>query len=255
LILGEAGCDFDPDSSKATSDALRRVERLREWIGSRSLTQSEMEQLAWRHQIVEYIVKYRRIRKRLRELNAIRNAARRGKVFPLFSQLRVPHMSATSSGPNLEEALRANAVADSQLTREGPNPKRALQRLQRITGDDALRTDLRVCARSDFQCPEEPFLEGLSHADVLLSIAIGLQDAALCRRFLVSPEKTARIRANVQVRYPDLFGWLDQFRRDAIARGYAEHDGRRMYIDGLQSSNIEKKNKALTSAVRWLLRY
>jgi DNA polymerase-1 len=144
LILGEAGCDFDPDSPKATSDALRRVERLREWIGSRSLTQSEMEQLAWRHQIVEYIVKYRRIRKRLRELNAIRSAARRGKVFPLFSQLRVPHMSATSSGPNLDEALRAGAVADSQLSQEWPNPKRALQRLQGITGDDVLRTDLRA---------------------------------------------------------------------------------------------------------------
>jgi len=115
LIFQEAGCEFDLDSRKATSDALRKVEALREWMTSRSLTQSEMEQLAWRHRIIEQIVKYRRVRKRLRELEAIRNAARRGRVFPLFSQLRVPHLSATSSSPNLDEALRANAVKDALL--------------------------------------------------------------------------------------------------------------------------------------------
>jgi DNA polymerase-1 len=107
LIFQEAGCEFDLDSRKATSDALSKVEALREWMTSRSLTQSGMEQLAWRHRLVEMIVKYMRVRKRLRELDAIRNAARRGKVFPLFSQLRVPHRSATSSSPNLDEALRA----------------------------------------------------------------------------------------------------------------------------------------------------
>src|SRR5437773_9623205 len=116
LIFQEAGCEFDLDSRKATSDALRKVEALREWITSRSLTQSGMEQLAWRHRLVELIVKYRRVRKRLRELDAIRNAARGGKVFPLFSQLRVPHMNATSSSPNLDEALRANAVRDALLS-------------------------------------------------------------------------------------------------------------------------------------------
>jgi DNA polymerase I-like protein with 3'-5' exonuclease and polymerase domains len=95
----------------------------------------------------------------------------------------------------------------------------------------------------------------LEHADVLLSIAIGLQDAALCRRFLISPEKAMRIRANLQVRYSALFEWLDRFRREAIARGYAEHDGRRIYLEGLRSSNIEKKNTATASAIRWLVRY
>jgi 3'-5' exonuclease len=118
LIFQEAGCGFDLDSRKETSDVLRKVEALREWITSRSLTQSEMERLAWRHRLIEHIVKYRRVRKRLRELEAIRNAARGGRVFPLFSQLRVPHMKATSSSPNLDEALRANAVRDALLSQE-----------------------------------------------------------------------------------------------------------------------------------------
>jgi DNA polymerase I len=255
LIFQEAGCEFDLDSRKATSGALRKVEALQEWITSRSLTQSGMEQLAWRHRLVELIVKYRRVRKRLRELDAIRNAARRGKVFPLFSQLRVPHMSATSSSPNLDEALRANAVRDALLSQDYPSPKQALQRLQQITEDEVLRTELTRCARSDFRCAGEPLLEGLEHADVLLSIAIGLPDAAVCRRFLISPEKAMRIRANLRVRYPALFEWLDRFRRESVARGYAEHDGRRIYLEGLRSSNIEKRNTATASAIRWLVRY
>ena len=255
LIFQEAGCEFDLDSRKATSDALRKVEALREWMTSRSLTQSGMEQLAWRHRLVELIVKYMRVRKRLRELDAIRNAARRGKVFPLFSQLRVPHRSATSSSPNLDEALRANAVGDALLSQDYPSPKQALQRLQQITKDEVLRTELTRCARSDFLCAGEALLKGLEHADVLLSVAIGLPDAAVCRRFLISPEKAMRIRANLRMRYPVLFEWLDRFRGESIARGYAEHGGRRIYLEGLRSSNIEKKNAATAFAIRWLVRY
>ena len=255
LIFQEAGCEFDLDSRAATSDALRKVEALREWITSRSLTQSGMEQLAWRHRLIEKIVRYKRVCERLRELDAIRNAVRRGKVFPLFSQLRVPHMSATSSSPNLDEALRANAIRDALLSQDYPRPKQALQRLQQITQDAVLRMDLTRCARSDFRCAGEPSLEGLDHADALLSIAIGLPDTVVCRRFLLSPEKAKRIRASLQLRYPAIFEWIDRFRRESIARGYAEHHGRRIYLEGLRSSNIEKRNRATSSAVRWLVRY
>jgi len=255
LIFQEAGCEFDLDSRAETSDTLRKVEALREWILSRSLTQSGMEQLAWRHRLIEQIVRYRRVCERLRELEAIRTAARRGKVFPLFSQLRVPHMTATSSSPNLDEALRANAIRDALLSQDYPRPKQALQRLQQITQDEVLRMDLTRCVRSDFRCAGEPLLEGLDHADALLSIAIGLPDAAVCRRFLLSPEKAMRIRASLQLRYPAIFEWIDRFRRESIARGYAEHDGRRIYLEGLRSSNIEKRNRATSSAIRWLVRY
>jgi DNA polymerase-1 len=255
VIFHEAGCDFDLDSRKDTSDVLRTIEALREKITSRPLTQSEMEQLAWRHRIIEQIVKYRRVRKRLRELEAIRNAVRSGRVFPLFSQLRVRHMSATSSSPNLDEALRINAVKDILLSQDSPNPKQALRRLQQITKDEALGMELTRCPRSDFRCTGEPLLEGMDHGDVLLSIAIGLPNAAVCRRFLISPEKALRIRANLQVGYPTVFEWLDRFRGEAIARGYAEHEGQRIYLAGLRSSDVDKKNTATMSAIRWLLRY
>ena len=137
-------------------------------------------------------------------------------------------MSATSSSPNLDEAFRANAVTDARLRQDYTSPKQALQRLQQITKDEVLRRELSRSARSDFRCVGEPSLEGLEHGEVLLSVAIGLPDAAVCRRFLISPEKAMRIKANLQVRYPTLFEWLDRFRRESITRGYAEHDGQRL---------------------------
>jgi len=205
LILQDAGCEFDLDSRKETLDALRKAEALREWITSRSLTQSEMEQLAWRHRLIEQIVKYRRVRKRLRELEAIRNAARRGRVFPLFSQLRVPHMSASSSSPNLDEALRADAVKDALLSQDYPNAKQAVRKLQQMTKDETLRTELNRCARPDFRCHGEPLLEGMEHGDVLLCIAIGLPNArwaAVSLSVLKRPSGLGQIYSVCQLQQP-----------------------------------------------------
>jgi len=164
-------------------------------------------------------------------------------------------MIASSSSPNLDEAFRANAVTEALLSQDYTSPKQALQRLQQITKDEVLRRELSRCVRSDFRCVGEPSLEGLEHAEVLLSVAIGLPDAAVCRRFLINPEKAMRIKANLQVRYPTLFEWLDHFRRESITRGYAEHDGQRIYIEGLRSSNIEKRKTATVFAARWLVRH
>src|SRR5207249_7250145 len=70
-------------------------------------------------------------------------------------------------------AQAANAVRDALLSQDYPSPKQSLQRLQQITEDEVLRTEVTRCARSDFRCAREPLLEGLEHADVLLSIAVG----------------------------------------------------------------------------------
>lgn len=89
----------------------------------------------------------------------------------------------------------------------------------------------------------------------MLSTTIGLSDAAMCKRFLISPEKAANIRINLRGRYEIAFEWLDRFCKEAMAQGYAEYAGQRKYIEGLRSSNIDKKNKAAKAAVRWLLHY
>ena len=253
-ISEKTSFEFDLDSPKATGDALRKMDSLREKIGSCGPTQSEMEQLAWRDPLIEQIVRYRRIRKKLRDIDSIINAAKKGKVFPLFSQIRSPHLSLTSAGPNMDEALRAGAVIDELLRSEWADGKRSLQILQQVTGDIVLKDELVKGRRPSFKSGDSD-VDGLEQLDVVLSTAIGLSDAAMCRRFLISPEKAAKIRTNMRGRYAVAFEWLDCFCRKAMAQGYAEYGSQRKYIEGLRSSNIDKKNKATRAAVRWLLHY
>lgn len=96
-------------------------------------------------------------------------------------------------------------------------------------------------------------LDGLSHTDVLISLAVGVSTAALCRRFLINAGKASDLRKNVTGRYPQLFAWLDEYRRNTASSGFASSGGRRRYWDGLRSSDIDKRNRAQRSAVRWLI--
>lgn len=253
-IFEKASFEFDLNSPKATDDALRKMDSLREKIGLRGPTQSEMEQLAWRDPLIERIVRYRRIRKKLRDIDSIINATKKGKVFPLFSQIRSPHLSFTSAGPNMDEALRAGAVTDELLCNEWADGKRSLHRLQQVTGDAVLKDELVEGRRPGFKSGDSD-VDRLEQLDVVLSTTIGLSDAAMCKRFLISPEKAANIRINLRGRYEIAFEWLDRFCKEAMAQGYAEYAGQRKYIEGLRSSNIDKKNKAAKAAVRWLLHY
>ena len=52
-----------------------------------------------------------------------------------------------------------------------------------------------------------------------------------------------------------LFTWIEIYRKETAIRGFGYHDGTRKYLDGLKSSDINKKQKALRSAVEWLIRY
>ena len=253
-IFEKASFEFDLNSPKATGDALRKMDLLKEKIGSRGPTQSEMEQLAWRDPLIERIVRYRRIRKKLRDIDSIINATKKEKVFPLFSQIRSPHLRFTSAGPNMDEALRAGAVIDELLRNEWADGKRSLQRLQQVTGDVVLKDELIKGRRSGFNSDVND-VDGFEPLDIVLSTAIGLSDAAMCRRFFISPEKAAKIRTKLLGRYEVAFEWLERFCREAMAQGYAEYGGQRKYIEGLRSSNIDKKNKATRAAVKWLLHY
>jgi DNA polymerase I-like protein with 3'-5' exonuclease and polymerase domains len=95
----------------------------------------------------------------------------------------------------------------------------------------------------------------LDQKDLLLSVVIGLSDAALSKRFLIDRLTAAGIRETVGAKYVKVFKWLDTYRRDAMALGFAYHDGKRKYLEGLKSSDIDRRNQAVVSAVRWAIRY
>ena len=214
-----------------------------------------LEQLAQGNDVVCQIVQYLRMQKQVKQLETICKAEKGGKAFPLFSQVKSPHGSISSSDPKLFDlrgSVSANAVLDTEVRQYIPDENRTLDILQSLTGDPGLERD-RQARKGKFLIGDEPALAGLDHTDALISIAIGLPNAALCKRFLIDPRRAAVLRELVVGRYAKLFEWLDDYRKKVVSVGFASSGERRRYWDGLGSSNLEKRNKAVQSAVRWLI--
>jgi DNA polymerase I-like protein with 3'-5' exonuclease and polymerase domains len=252
-VIAQTGKEFDLDSPTETAGALREISPLN---AGRRLTLTQLEQLAGTHNLARLIVKYRRVQKLIRQLEAICEAVRDGRVYPIFNQVRWAHGGLSSTDPRICEPggpVEAMAVIDRIIRERMDDANRSLDILQQVTGDKVLRRDRR--------CGHPCFVGGdvatrdLDQRDLLLCMASGLSDAALSRRFLIDRPTVAGIRRALEARYEKLFNWLDTYRRDAMTQGFAYHDGKRKYMDGLKSSDIDKRHKALQSAVRWLIRY
>jgi hypothetical protein len=210
--------------------------------------------MAQSHDLIRNIVRYLRLRKRVKVLDSIQETATDGKVFPLFSQVRLAHGGIASTEPKLidpDMVFENDFIKAPAIRRRLPQRKRALDMLQAVTGDRALEAD-RKTGRAAFIGGIDPNPE-VDHGDLLLSTAIDLSTAALCRRFLVQPPTVASLRGAMRSRYGTLFGWLDEYRRQAQANGFASWEGRRKYLEGLRSSDLNRRAKAVRSATRWLI--
>ncbi len=251
--ITSAGVEFDIDSPKATADTLRK---LGIWEKTtRPVRDTQLEQLAGEHALVAMIVKYRRERKRYREIEALCTAAKNGRVYASFSQIKTPHDRLLSSSPSLDEGIAAGAVQDQQLVGLFGDAEAALEILQEVSGDLVLHGDFKQRKSGGDFLPGNLVAEGVNHREILLSAAIGQPEPAICRRFLIRREQAAAIRSGVVSRYQRLFAWLDEFKRLSLVQGFVEYGGKRKYLAGLRSSDIDKRNKAVRSAVRWLIRY
>jgi hypothetical protein len=253
-IDAQGGKGADLESMKGVGEFVIGLDGVREQIGRRSVTLAQLEQLAQSHDLIRNIVRYLRLRKRVKLLESILETATDGKVFPLFSQVRLAHGGIASTEPKLIDpsmVFENDLIKAPAIRRRLPQRKRALDMLQAVTGDRALEAD-RKTGRAAFIGAIDPSPE-VDHSDLLLSTAIDLSNAALCRRFLVQPLTVASLRGALRSRYGTLFGWLDQYRRQAQANGFASWEGRRKYLEGLRSSDLDRRAKAVRSATRWLI--
>jgi DNA polymerase-1 len=248
-----AGYEFDIDSPKSTTEVLRKLGIWEKT--SRTISVSQMEQIAGEFPLVASIVKYRRERRRHRDIEAICDAEKNARVYPTFSQCKSAHGSISSASPRLDEAIAAGAVLDKVVEGFLADAAASLEILMVASSDAVLREDLRLRKATG------GFISGLSvlgeaeQQEALLMTAIGEPDPVVSRRFLLGRADTAKLRITITSRYPALFSWLQDFRMAALANGFAEYDGSRRYIAGLRSSDIDKRNRAVRSAVRWLARY
>jgi hypothetical protein len=135
-----------------------------------------------------------------------------------------------------------------------PDARRALSFLAAEAADHVLLGDLRTANRSG-SFPNFPPLSDGHHSHLLLSFTTGVSNYQLCKTFLLDRNAVERIHHDLQIRYSKTFLWLGKFRETTAANGFASACGRRRYFDGLRSSDLEKRNGALHSAVKWLVRW
>jgi CheB methylesterase len=84
---------------------------------------------------------------------------------------------------------------------------------------------------------------------------LAVKHAVISRRFLIERADAAKLRSVIASRYSALFQWLQEFRSSALTNGFAGYRGTRKYITGLRSSDVDRRNRAVRSAVRWIARY
>jgi len=102
-IFATTGRQFDLDSMKDIAAVFSRIEGLREQVGQQPLRPAQLEQLAQRNELARSIVQYRRLQEQLRLLEGIFRREKSGKVFPLFSQVKVAYGSISAADPRLFE--------------------------------------------------------------------------------------------------------------------------------------------------------
>jgi DNA polymerase I len=257
-ICKKVGKAFDLDSEKDLSTVLKEALALRGYLAPRKITMAVLEQMATSEPIARLVVQYKRLRRRILGLQTISTSVSSGKIYPLFNQIKSRAGLLASVGPSLFESGASPHLKwcfDRKVRDYFTDRQRSLDALLHLTQDPVLQEVLKRQGKVDIFMAEQVIMKDLDHDELLLSLAVGQSDATISRVFLVDRVKVAEIRHDLGKRYQTMFGWLENYRRSAQANGYATIDGKRKYIDGLKSSDISRREKALENAVRWLIHY
>ena len=261
LAFKEIGTSFDLDSKKALELLVCDSLNLRSVIGANNINTAMLEQLAIGNELLQLIVKYRRVKKRMSAVEAVIKCVDRNRVYPVFSQIRAKHGGLSSKYPNLFDIENVYGLADSfgkEIRGYFRCPMESLDTLQEAAGDEIIQNDRASNDRENAFLATHTVtnkLESAERDELLLNLVIGRSDFEVSKRFLVDRMSASMIRHDIEVRYRTLFMFLDKFRSESAARGYACMNGKRKYLAGLKSSNLSKRQKAQEYAVRWLLQW
>ena len=257
-VINCAGVDFDPDAEEELARVLRRDPNIADLMGSRKATLRLLEDLAICHSLPRLMVKYRRVQKQLRHVEEILRSVENSKIYPLFSQTANNHGQLTTIRPRLFEDSEYALVSrffEHPLKSYFRSGRKSLDIVESLSGDVVLSKDRRAAGASGRFLTTEIALNDVDQEDLLLSTMIGMSNAKLSRRFLYNRSAVASIRHDLEIRYSGSFKWLEEYRMETMKRGFALDGARRRWFDGLRSSNLAKREEAVDSAVRWLLRY
>ena len=204
----EAGRDFDVDSDREVYEVFGNAARLRGYFGPRRIPLSMLEQLAITDPAARWTVQYRRLRTQISRLESISAAASRGVIHPLFNQIRSRCGLLSTTDPSLFDFPPQHGFEscfDRSIRPFFRHPEQALKRLAELTKDPVLRRIMASNSQVDPFMARHPLMQGLNCRDFLLSLAFGLSDAKLSKRFLIDRFAGETIRHDLEKRYQVMF--------------------------------------------------
>ena len=250
------GKDFDIDSQQALSAVLREVADVGGYIGPSRITTSSLEHLAIAEPVARLIAKFKRLRSEVVRLESISAAVRDGKIYPLFNQIKFRTGVVATNRPSLFEGPSGlKACFHHSLRDMFVDPQSSLDMLCKVTKDSVLIKVRTSKSKVDPVMAKNPLMREIDPNALLLRLAIGQSDTVLSKRFLIDRLNITTMRHDLEKRYRVMFQWLNNFRRMARTNRYATNGELRKYIDGLKSSDLARRGRALEYAVRWLIHY
>jgi hypothetical protein len=128
-----------------------------------------------------------------------------------------------------------------------------MNRIQVLSGDEVLKQDMSNNANLNAYLNNHPSMKGIDSNNFLLSIITDIPDSKIANLFFMDGGDLMSLRREIESRYEILFRFLNKFRSDSLKRGFSEMEGKRKYLVGLKSPNLDKRRKAEQFALRWLI--
>ena len=198
----------------------------------------------------------RRLLNDVHSVDLIIESIREDKVFPIFSQVRSKYGVVTTKQPDFfisPYPRELTACFERKVRRFFRDPLSAMNRIQALSGDEALEKDMPEGLGVNAFFNSQPTLKGVDSNSLLLSIITDMSESKLINRFLIDRNDLTLLRKNIESRYEKLFSFLNKFKRDSLEKGFSEIDGKKRYWVGLKSPNIEKRRRAIQFALKWLI--
>jgi len=127
---------FDLDSQKELSVIIKNELNLDHYVGSKKITLALLEQLAVNNSIVKLIVKYKRFRSQLKQVELIIKSIKEGRVHPVFNQIKTSYGQLSSQKPNIfVEITGLKKCFDQSIKHFFKDKYRALDVLEQLTED------------------------------------------------------------------------------------------------------------------------
>ena len=250
------GRDINIESDEEVRNYLLSVHGIPEWMNLNKPFTTFLEYLGAIRDIPRLIVRSRRLLKDSHSADLIIESMREDRVFPIFSQVKSKYGIVTTKQPDLfipPYPRELTVCLERKVRPFFRDPLSAMNRIQALSGDEALEKDMPEGLGVNAFFNSQPTLKGIDSNSLLLSIITDMSESKLINRFLIDRNDLTLLRKNIESRYEKLFSFLNKFKRDSLEKGFSEIDGKKRYWVGLKSPNIEKRHKAIQFALKWLV--